>query len=64
VGVLLLVLVFCVVFCVVLLAMTPPAVWFRYFSLRYLQSLNAGYHFFEPTPPLPPQATATGVQPL
>jgi hypothetical protein len=27
-------------------AALPPAVWFRIYSLRYLQALNIGYHFF------------------
>lgn len=52
-GILLLVLVFLAIFFGAMMAMTPPAVWIRYLSLRYLQSLNAGYHFFSDTPPLP-----------
>lgn len=39
-----------------LLTMVPTAVWFRFFSLRYLQALNIGFHFFNDTPPLPPAA--------
>lgn len=29
------------------LVQVPPAVWFRIFSLRYLQALGMGYQFFE-----------------